>query len=142
MDPGTKLPVIARRQGRQIGLAGGRRVELLFAEQDVAGADHDILHDDLLIAFELGIRGQRGRIDGQHLLPVNRNRLPRPALAPFAWLAPFPFRGVLGGGRLGTVGLNGEARISVGSTGQEWEDLPLLPVPIPAAIEHQRAQGS
>jgi retron-type reverse transcriptase len=35
-----------------------------------------------------------------------------------------------------------EARISVGSTRQEWEDLPLLPVPIPAAIEHQRAQRS
>ena len=32
------------------------------------------------------------------------------------------------------------ARISVGSTCQEWQDLTLLPVPVPAAVEQQRAQ--
>jgi len=35
-----------------------------------------------------------------------------------------------------------EARISVGSTRQERQDLTLLPVPLPAAVEHQRAQRS
>jgi hypothetical protein len=34
----------------------------------------------------------------------------------------------------------GEARISVGSTGQERQNLPLLPVPIPTAVQHQGAQ--
>ena len=32
------------------------------------------------------------------------------------------------------------ARISSGSTGKQGKDLPLLPVPIPAAVEQQRAQ--
>ena len=42
----------------------------------------------------------------------------------FGWLPP-PFR---------------EVRISVGSTRQKRQDFTLLPVAVPAAIEHQRAQ--
>src|SRR5262245_15765824 len=34
-----------------------------------------------------------------------------------------------------------EARISVGSSCHEWQDFALLPIPLPATIEHQRAQG-
>jgi hypothetical protein len=37
--------------------------------------------------------------------------------------------------------LKWEVRISVGSTREERQDLPLVPIPLPATIEHQRAQG-
>ncbi|SRR6266498_833093 len=36
--------------------------------------------------------------------------------------------------------LFGEARISVGSSCQEGQDLALLPIALPAAVQHQRAQ--
>ena len=35
-----------------------------------------------------------------------------------------------------------EARISVGSTREERQDLTLLPILLPAAVEHQCPQGS
>ena len=71
------------------------------------GAEDDILHHHLLVPFELGIRRQERRVDGQHLVSVDANRLVLAALRPRAGLPSFPLGRVVCWGRRGDIRFDG-----------------------------------
>ena len=84
----------------------GRGVKFLFVEQDIVSVEDHVLHHDILVAFELGIRRQTRGIDRHHLLPVHSDAGGLVALRPCLRCAPLPFRGVVLGRRLWCVGLD------------------------------------
>ena len=70
-----------------------RGVKFLLLEQDIVGAEEDILHHHVLVALEHGIRRQAVGINGHHLFPVDRDAVRLAAFRPRFRLAPFLFRG-------------------------------------------------
>ncbi len=100
-DPRPKLPLIARWQLGQIGLLLTRRIKLLFPKTDIVRRNLNILHDNVLVPFELGIQRQLSRINFDHFFPVNFDLTHFASFLPPLGLVALPLRRIIRLGRAG-----------------------------------------
>ncbi len=120
-DAGSKLAVIAGGQlGTETAMQRGRIVNRL-AEADRLHAQLDLLNDDVLVAFELGIGREAGRIEVQDLGAVDGQAVELGSLLTSGGLVALGLGGQVGGGA-GSVAL----ALSFGACGAGKSRLCLL----------------